>query len=172
MKPDLQLAVGLALSASLILLQAASPGASKSCPAKTVAGNSCIPWSDLGAKATAQYTGDGLAVSAAENGVVRLHCTFQRLEVEVTSEGLWLTSTVEGAAADRFRVVADYLGRDGGAMVALPDSGTATREATIAHYGGHDARHTSRHLCLGTVLSATIITLTPGSSSPLARAHF
>jgi outer membrane protein assembly factor BamB len=133
-KLGLQLAVGLALTVSLVFLQAAGPETSASCPAKTIPGNSSIPWSDLGARATAQYAGDGLAVSAAEDGAVRLRCAFQRLEGEVTSEGLWLTSTVEDAAADRFRVVADYLGRDGGAMVALPESGLATHEAGVARY--------------------------------------
>jgi hypothetical protein len=93
-----------------------------------------IPWADLGAKATAQYSGDGLAVSAAENGAVRLRCAFQRLEGEVTREGLWLTSTVDGAAASRFRVLADYVGRDGGAIVALPESGVAGLEPGRARY--------------------------------------
>jgi hypothetical protein len=62
----------------------------------------------------------------------RLRCAFQRLAGEVTGEGLWLTSTVDGAAADRFRVVADYVGRDGGAMVALPERGVAGGEPGFA----------------------------------------
>jgi hypothetical protein len=134
LKLGLHLAVGLVLTASLVSLQAASAETSASCPAKTIPGNSSIPWSDLGAKATAQYSGDGLAVCAGENGTVRLRCAFQRLEGEVTSEGLWLTSTVEGAASDRFRVVADYVGRDGGAMVALPERGVAGGEPGLARY--------------------------------------
>ena len=58
-----------------------------------------IPWTELGAKATTQYSGDGLAISAAENGAVRLRCVFQRLAGEVTGEGLWLASTAGGARA-------------------------------------------------------------------------
>ncbi|MCX6926097.1 MAG: hypothetical protein NT154_23245, partial [Verrucomicrobia bacterium] len=81
-----------------------------------------------------QCSGAGLAVGAGEDGAVRLRCAFQRLEGEVTGEGLWLTSTVDGAGADRFRVVADYVGRDGGAMVALPEHGVAGIERGLARF--------------------------------------
>src|SRR5262245_38634062 len=56
-----------------------------------------ISWGELGAKATAQYSGDGLAVSATANGA-RLRCIFQKLEGEVTSEGLRLSSTISGSS--------------------------------------------------------------------------
>jgi hypothetical protein len=69
--------------------------------------NAPIAWGDLGAKATAQYSGEGLAVATAADGAVRLRCAFQKLEGEVTREGLWLRSTVPGTAASRFRVVAE-----------------------------------------------------------------
>src|SRR5437016_5338725 len=69
-----------------------------------------LPWSQLGAKAGADYQGDGLAVSATPDGA-RLRCVFQRLEGEATPEGLWLTSTVTNAVNDRFRVVATAVGR-------------------------------------------------------------
>src|SRR6266436_7639295 len=52
-----------------------------------------IPWSQIGAKAGADYQGDGLAVMPTADGA-RLRCVFQRLEGEATREGLWLTSTV------------------------------------------------------------------------------
>src|SRR5205085_7790002 len=64
-----------------------------------------IPWSQIGAKAGADYKGDGLAVIATTEGA-RLRCAFQKLEGEATPEGLWLTSTVTNGASDRFRVVA------------------------------------------------------------------
>ncbi|MEY2410612.1 MAG: trimeric autotransporter adhesin, partial [Verrucomicrobiota bacterium] len=64
-----------------------------------------IPWSQLGAKAGADYQGDALAVIPTAEGA-RLRCAFQRLEGEATREGLWLTSTVTNAVNDRFRVVA------------------------------------------------------------------
>ena len=56
-------------------------------PAKA---SQAIPWSQLGAKAGADYQGDGLAVSPTAEGA-RLRCVFQRLEGEATHEGLWLT---------------------------------------------------------------------------------
>ena len=115
-------------------LPAAGPERLASAPTAPAPNNQPIPWADLGAKATAQYSGDGLAVFAAENGAVRLRCLFQRLAGEVTSDGLWLSSTVEGAAANRFRVVADYVGRDGGAMVALPRRGVAEGGPGVARY--------------------------------------
>ena len=44
--------------------------------ARKVADGGAIPWSDLGAKAGAEYRGDGLLVSATESGA-RLRCAFQ-----------------------------------------------------------------------------------------------
>ena len=78
----------------------------------TVAGrtNAPIPWNQIGAKAGADYQGDGLAVSPTAQGA-RLHCVFQRLEGEATPEGLWLTSTATNTVKDRFRVSAAAVGR-------------------------------------------------------------
>jgi trimeric autotransporter adhesin len=79
-----------------------------------------IPWSEIGAKATAQYEGDGLSVLAREGGAT-LRCVFQKLEGEATPEGLWLTSTAAplnpnpnltlNPSTDRFRVRAVSVGR-------------------------------------------------------------
>ena len=69
-----------------------------------------IPWNQIGAKAGADYKGDGLAVTPTESGA-RLHCVFQRLDGEATPEGLWLTSTVTNTVNDRFRVTAMAVGR-------------------------------------------------------------
>src|ERR1039458_9763964 len=69
-----------------------------------------IPWNQIGAKAGADYTGDGLAITPTESGA-RLHCVFQRLDGEVTSQGLWLTSTITNGINDRFRVTAVEIGR-------------------------------------------------------------
>jgi hypothetical protein len=79
-----------ALTALLILLPALRPAAERlTSPAPQAAqASQPIPWSDLGAKATAQYSGDGLAVFADEHGKVRLRCAFQRLEGEVTRGGI------------------------------------------------------------------------------------
>jgi hypothetical protein len=73
---------------------------------------SAIPWNEIGAKAGADYQGDGLAVTPTESGA-RLHCVFQRLDGEATAEGLWLTSTVTNTVGDLFRVTAMEVGRKG-----------------------------------------------------------
>ncbi|MGA2749974.1 MAG: hypothetical protein ABSG59_14455, partial [Verrucomicrobiota bacterium] len=69
-----------------------------------------IPWNEIGAKAGADYKGDGLAVTPTEFGA-RLHCVFQRLDGEATPQGLWLTSTVTNTVSDRFCVTAMAVGR-------------------------------------------------------------
>src|SRR2546426_10869782 len=99
-------AVALGIGSSFGLTAAAADSADPA-PAKT---SQAIPWSQLGAKAGADYRGDGLAVSPTADGA-RLRCVFQRLEGEATREGLWLTSTVTNAVNDRFRIVAAAVGR-------------------------------------------------------------
>jgi hypothetical protein len=69
-----------------------------------------IPWNEIGAQASANYHGDGLAVMPAGFGAC-LHCVFQRLDGEATAEGLWLASTVTNTMSDRFRVRATAVGR-------------------------------------------------------------
>ena len=54
------------------------------------------PFSDIGARATADYQGDALGVTATPDGA-RLRCGFQKLEGHATPEGLWLESTEPGA---------------------------------------------------------------------------
>ncbi len=89
---------------------------------------SAIPWSEIGARATADYQGDGLAVVASDNGAL-LKCVFQRLEGEATPEGLWLTSTASDETRDRFRVVA----RDvNGAM--LPATGSVSVNEGVVQF--------------------------------------
>ena len=64
----------------------------------------------LGAVAGKQYQGDGLSVAATPDGA-RLRCAFQRLEGQVTRDGLWLRSTADGSSGERFRVRAVAVGR-------------------------------------------------------------
>src|SRR5437899_6614150 len=102
-------AVALGIGASFSLAAAAADS-TDTAPAKTSA---AIPWSQLGAKAGADYQGDGLAVIPTADGA-RLRCVFQRLEAQATREGLWLTSIVippSGTANDRFRIVATAIAR-------------------------------------------------------------
>ncbi len=76
-----------------------------------------IPWSQIGAKAGADYKGDGLSVTPIKDGA-RLRCAFQRLEGEATPEGLWLTSRASETATERFRVVANAVGRSTAAQIS------------------------------------------------------
>ena len=82
-----------------------------------------IPWNQIGAKAGADYKGDGLTVTPTPTGA-QLHCVFQRLDAEATPEGLWLTSTVANSTPDRFRVTAIAIGR-----AETPERGSATRSS-------------------------------------------
>ena len=70
-----------------------------------------IPFSDIGAKATADYQGDALGITATTDGAL-LRCGFQKLEGHATPEGLWLESTEPGAAG-KLRLVATGVGRTG-----------------------------------------------------------
>src|SRR6266852_9089490 len=70
-----------------------------------------IPFAELGARAGAQYHGEGLSVLPSPQGA-RLRCAFQKLEGEVTPEGLWLSSAFDGATGERFRVVATSVARE------------------------------------------------------------
>jgi hypothetical protein len=71
--------------------------------------NSPIPFSGIGAKATADYHGDALGVAATPDGA-RLRCGFQKLEGRATPQGLWLESTAPGGG--EFRLVATTVRRE------------------------------------------------------------
>jgi alpha-tubulin suppressor-like RCC1 family protein len=84
-----------------------------------------IPLSDIGAKATQDYKGDALGITATKDGA-RLHTGFQKLAGTVTGEGLWLEST--DAEGGRLQVIASAVGRAGlpGSTVKLPAKGTVS----------------------------------------------
>src|SRR6185503_8564538 len=103
------------------------PGQEQAAPATP------IPWNEIGAAASKQYQGDGLAVAATEEGA-RLHCVFQKLEGHATRDGLWLVSTTAGAPGGRFRVTAQAVGRAGGAVAPLPGSGTVRVQGTLVRF--------------------------------------
>ncbi|MEI6567352.1 MAG: hypothetical protein WCR20_11790, partial [Verrucomicrobiota bacterium] len=125
---------------TLVLMALIWPGAGDAlvaADAKLPASNSTnqpIPWSEVGTRATSEYRGEGLAVTPTDAGTVRLRCSFQKLEGEVSREGLWLTSTADPAATDRFRLVAAAVGRAGGQVAALPPQGTASSEGVRARF--------------------------------------
>src|SRR5262245_56781167 len=92
-----------------------------------------IAWNELGANATAQYSGDGLAVNATANGA-RLRCAFQKLEGDVTPEGLRLSSTAAGTSNAVFSLTAISIGREPGQCYALPSTGTVETADGIARF--------------------------------------
>jgi hypothetical protein len=95
-------AVALGIGSSFSLSATAADSADTA-PAKT-----SIPWSQIGAKAGADYQGDGLAVSPTAEGA-RLRCVFQRLEGEATREGLGLTSAYYQKLLTRMNLPASRL---------------------------------------------------------------
>ena len=115
------------ISGSSFSVAAAAENRAETAPAKT---SESIPWSQVGAKAGADYQGDGLTIMPITAGA-RLRCVFQKMEGEVTREGLWLASTVippGGTVNDRFRVMAIEVGR------VTP---CAPFENLTADYGAH-----------------------------------
>lgn len=74
----------LGLLLPFVSLHAADPGDS----------GTAIPFSEIGAKARADYKGDAIGVTQTKAGA-QLWTGFQKLEAEATSEGLWLRSTSE-----------------------------------------------------------------------------
>src|SRR5882724_4403464 len=67
-----------------------------------------IPFSELGAKATADYKGDGIGINATADGA-QLRTDFQKLSAVVSSTGLSVDSTA--AKGGRLHLVADSIGR-------------------------------------------------------------
>jgi hypothetical protein len=92
--------------------------------------NARIPFSEIGAKATADYQGDALGIMAAPDGA-RLRCGFQKLEGRATHQGLWLESTVPGGG--HLRLVAVVVGRgDSRArQCALTEAASSVRSGTM-----------------------------------------
>ncbi len=79
---------GLAAAIGLAILAAQLARGAAAAAAGTQAAQAGA-WADLGARATAQYAGDGLSVTKSPSGAVWLRCIFQKLEGEATAEGLW-----------------------------------------------------------------------------------
>jgi hypothetical protein len=87
-------------------------------PARAGTQPATIPFSDIGARATANYHGDTLGVTATSDGA-HLRCGFQKLAGHATPEGLWLESTKPGGG--QLRLVAVAVGRGGsGARQCAP----------------------------------------------------
>jgi len=95
-----------------------------------------IPMDQIGAVAGKSYQGDGLAITATANGA-RLHCDFQQLEGQATSEGLWLNSTTAAANGEHFRLVATAVSRQTGqptSAIQLPGTGSVCVAGSMVRF--------------------------------------
>ena len=99
---------------ALLTLPTVSPRA-----AETETASAPIPFSEIGAKASADYQGDALGINVTPVGA-ELHTGFQKLSGTVTNEGLRLNSTADEGGS--LRLVASGIGR-GAEFVALPMTG-------------------------------------------------
>jgi len=103
-------------------------------PARAETPPSAIPFSDIGARATAGYQGDALSVTTTADGAL-LRCGCQKLAGYATPQGLWLESTGPGKAG-KFRVVAATLRRVGNstAIFPLPATGTVSVQDKLVRF--------------------------------------
>lgn len=90
-----------------------------------------IPLDRISAVASEQYSGDSLSVVSSPDGAL-LDCAFQRLNAHATAEGLWITSTVDGAKGEPFRVIARTVGRGNGEP--MPFSGRVEASKQVARF--------------------------------------
>jgi hypothetical protein len=127
--------LGLALLPLSFQIQAsgAMPASCATPPKPPAIKSPALPWDQIGVQAAAEYHGDGLTISPTPQGA-RLHCTFQRLDGEVTPHGLGLISTSSNQMSDRFQVRAVSVGR---AATALPlaDTGAVSLNPTAVRFG-------------------------------------
>ena len=97
-------------------------------PARAGTQPAAIPISEIGARATANYQGDALGVTARADGA-RLRCGFQKLEGHATPEGLWLESAKPGGGQLRLVAVAVGRGGSGPRKCALTEAASSVRSA-------------------------------------------
>ena len=128
----------LAMQAGVLVPCLAALSLALTMPARAGTMPTAIPIADIGAKATADYHGDALGITATPDGA-RLRCGFQKLEGHATPEGLWLESTVPDAAG-KLRLVVTTLSREGNSTVnsrhstTLPGIGTISVEDKLVRF--------------------------------------
>jgi len=93
------------------------------------AANAAIPFSELAARATADYKGDALGITATPEGA-RLRCGFQKLEGRATPQGLWLESADTNGGRFRLVAVAVARGSSGAPQCAPPEAASSVRSGT------------------------------------------
>ena len=95
-----------------------------------------IPFSVVGAKATVDYQGDVLGITANSDGAC-LRCGFQKLHGRATPEGLWLKCSGPGTTS-KLRLVATVLRREGNltanSAITLPATGTVSVEDKLVRF--------------------------------------
>ena len=129
-----QTILGLAFLAFSFPIQAsgATPASCATTPKPATVKTPAVPWDQIGAQAAAEYHGDGLKISPTPQGA-RLHCTFQRLDGEVTPHGLGLISTITNQTSDQFQVRAVSVGRTATAL-SLADTGAVNLNPTTVRF--------------------------------------
>ncbi len=130
----------LAVRTSVPLLCFVALGLTLSMPARAETPPTPIPFSDIGAKATADYHGDALGITATSDGA-RLRCGFQKLEGHATAEGLWLESTDAGRRRKtpshclrHLPCVADLSTLNPQPSTVLPATGTVSVEDKLVRF--------------------------------------
>jgi hypothetical protein len=87
------MAVMLSLVAAFLASSLESSSADELQPVETKT-SAPIPFDEIGAKATADYSGDAIGIRTTSEGV-KLHTDFQKVSGTVTRQGLLLDSTDE-----------------------------------------------------------------------------
>lgn len=112
---------------AILLAAPPIPGSAETAPEKALP----IPFSEIGAKASAEYKGDAIGIRVTAEGA-ELRTGFQKLEGRITKTGLQLTSTDTGAGS--LKLTADALGRTGIPAVALPKTGDISVEGQTVRF--------------------------------------
>lgn len=110
--------LAIACAAAITIL--ASSGIASTTPGSPT--DKSVQWSELGRAAQAQYDGDGLSISSTDTGA-RLRCVFQRLNAQVSAQGLRLISTAPGNSHDRLSLRSASIGRTDSTMRLLERTG-------------------------------------------------
>ena len=92
-----------------------------------------IPWTGLGEKALEQFGGKGRRITPTDRGV-KLECLLQRLEGEVTPDGMTMLSTTKSGAGDQFTMKASGMGRENSLVKLFSENGTITGDDTTVRW--------------------------------------
>jgi len=114
-----------------------TPAVQAKAPSHTAPESKSIPFSELGAKATADYKGDAIGITTTADGA-RLHTGFQKLSGTVSCEGLRLDSTESEGGG--LTLTATAIGRSGPSTInpqpstPLPTTGTVSIHENLVRW--------------------------------------